>query len=83
MKASEPWITVKQAAERLGLSWRVIYRLLDQGVLRRVWLTLPNPNKAKSRGRVGVAMESLSQYEQSLRIVNEREAHGFRNARKG
>lgn len=83
MKASEPWVTVKQAAERLGIHWTGIYRLLNQSVLRRVWLTLPNPNNAKSRGRFGVAMESLSLYEQSLRLVNEREAHGFKHARKG
>ena len=51
MKASEPWVTVKQAAERLGIHWTGIYRLLNQSVLRRVWLTLPNPNNAKSRGR--------------------------------
>ncbi|MDO8357258.1 MAG: hypothetical protein Q7U76_12780 [Nitrospirota bacterium] len=83
MKANEPWITVKQAAERLAMHRSMIYRLLNQKVLHRVWLIMPNPRGLRSKGRFGVSMDSIAQYEHSLRIVNEREASEFQHARKG
>lgn len=83
MKPKDPWISASKAAERLGLDVSVIYKLLNQKVLQRVWLKLPNPSKASSKGRFGVTMQSISQYEMSLQAVNEREGAGFRDARKG
>lgn len=61
----EPWLRFDEAAKRLRIGRTTLYRLIDEGILRRSFT---------SRRARGVTLESIAEYEAGIAYLNQREA---------
>lgn len=64
MTEAVPWITFEQAAKRIRRSRATVFRLVEAGLLQRVYEGL----RAK-----GITLESIAAYESSISYLNDRE----------
>lgn len=64
MTEAVPWITFTQAAKRIRRSRATVFRLVEAGLLQRVYEGL----RAK-----GITLESIAAYESSISYLNNRE----------